>query len=109
RLLIDCGLFQGPKTLRELNYGAFPFDPAKLDAVLVTHAHMAHSGLLPKLCAQGYQGRIFGTTETHALLEWLLPDSGAIQEGEVQRLNLRNARRGRGAVEPIYTRAQAEA
>ena len=109
RILIDCGLFQGPKTIRELNYGPLPFDPAKIDAVLVTHAHIDHSGLLPKLCAAGYAGRIVATAETNALLEWLLPDSGAIQEGEVQRLNQRNARRGRPEVEPIYTRADAEA
>lgn len=109
RVLVECGLFQGPKTLRELNYGSFPFEPGSLDAVLVTHAHIDHSGLLPKLCAAGYRGRIFATPETNALLEWLLPDSGAIQEGEVQRLNQRNARRDRPPVEPIYTRAQAEA
>jgi len=109
RILIDCGLFQGTKTLRELNYGAFPFDPKTIDAVLVTHAHIDHSGLLPKLCTAGFAGRVLATAETNALLEWLLPDSGAIQEGEVQRLNQRNARRGRPAVEPIYTRAEAEA
>lgn len=109
RVLVDCGMFQGPKTLRELNYGALPFDPAKIDVVLLTHAHIDHSGLLPKLCNAGYTGRIIATAETNALLEWMLPDSGAIQEGEVQRLNQRNARRGRAEVEPIYTRADAEA
>jgi len=109
RVLIDCGLFQGPKTLRELNYGKFPFDPAPLDTVLLTHAHIDHSGLLPKLCTHGYAGRIFATAETNALLEWMLPDAGAIQEGEVERLNRRNARRGRPLVEPVYTRADAEA
>ena len=109
RLLIDCGLFQGPKTLRELNYGEFPFDPASLDTVLVTHAHIDHSGLLPKLCTRGYGGRIRATPETNALLEWMLPDTAAIQEAEVERLNRRNARRGRPTVEPVYTRADADA
>lgn len=109
RLLVDCGMFQGPKTLRELNYGQFPFDAAKLDTVLLTHAHIDHSGLLPKLYTHGYDGKILATPETNALLEWMLPDAGAIQEGEVERLNRRNARRGRLAVEPIYTRADAEA
>ncbi len=109
RVLVDCGMFQGPKTLRELNYGPFPFDPARIDAVLLSHAHIDHSGLVPKLCRDGYTGRIFATPETNALLAWMLPDSGAIQEADVHRLNQRNARRGRDSVEPIYTRAQAEA
>ncbi len=109
RVLVDCGLFQGPKLLRELNYRPFPFAPRDITAVLLTHAHIDHSGLIPKLCAKGFKGNIFATEETNALLEWLLPDSGAIQEGEVERLNKRNARRGRETVQPIYTRDEAEA
>jgi metallo-beta-lactamase family protein len=108
-LLVDCGLFQGPKSLRALNYRAFPFVPAEIAAVLFTHAHIDHSGLFPKLTLGGFQGRAFATGATRDLLRWLLPDAGAIQEYDVERLNRRNARRGEPEVVPIYTRADAEA
>ncbi|MCW5750537.1 MAG: MBL fold metallo-hydrolase [Alphaproteobacteria bacterium] len=108
RLLVDCGMFQGAKTIRELNYGGFPFDPSHIDRVLLTHAHIDHSGLIPKLCRNGFTGPILATRETIELLEWMLPDSGAIQEAEVARLNRRNARRSRAGVAAIYTRLDAE-
>lgn len=107
RVLIDCGLFQGPKTLKALNYSAFPFRPGGIDAVLLTHAHIDHSGLLPRLMREGFTGRIFATRGTIDLCSYLLPDAGSIQESEVRTLNSRNARRGRPEVAPIYTAADA--
>ena len=95
--------------MKALNYGAFPFNPVDIDTVLLTHAHIDHSGLLPKLVRQGFRGRIVATRGTIDLCSYLLPDAGSIQESEVETLNRRNAARGRGQVEPIYTKADAVA
>lgn len=108
QVLVDCGLFQGPKTLKALNYDPFPFEPKSIDAVLLTHAHIDHSGQLPKLMRRGYTGPIYATAATRDLCGVLLPDAGHIQEDEVEFLNRRNQRRGGEPVQPIFTARDGE-
>ncbi len=107
-LLVDCGLFQGSRTLEALNTEPFAFDPARISAVILTHAHIDHSGLLPKLAASGFTGPVWCTAPTRDLLEHMLADAGRIQESDTKRRNRRRDRAGDEPFEPIYTEADAE-
>lgn len=107
RILVDCGLFQGSRSLETLNRSPFAFDARAVDAVILTHAHIDHSGLLPRLVAEGFTGDIWCTEPTAALLEFMLADAGRIQEGDAARRNRRKDRADQPAITPIYTEQDA--
>lgn len=102
RLLVDCGLFQGFKILRERNWAPLPFDPASLDAVLLTHAHIDHSGSLPLLTRNGFKGAIWTSAASADLCEILLQDTAHLQEEEARYRNRHGATKHQPA-EPLYT------
>jgi metallo-beta-lactamase family protein len=103
QFLVDCGMFQGNKTVRDLNLKPLPFDPKAIDYLLLTHAHIDHAGLLPKLTRNGYRKPMFMTEPTAGLLEYLLPDAAGIQESEAERESRKRSRRADPPVEPLYT------
>ncbi|WP_257644250.1 MBL fold metallo-hydrolase RNA specificity domain-containing protein [Luteimonas salinisoli] len=106
RILVDCGLFQGYKPLRLRNWAPFPVDPASIDAVLLTHAHLDHSGYLPRLVYAGFRGPVWCTEATRALCGILLPDSGRLLEEEAGYANRRGSSKHHPAM-PLYTEEDA--
>ncbi|GLR11231.1 MBL fold hydrolase [Chitinimonas prasina] len=107
RLLVDCGLFQGWKQLRLRNWTQLPVDPASIDAVILTHAHLDHSGYLPLLVREGYRGPVYCTSATQELCEVLLPDSGRLQEEEAGYANRHHSSRHDPAL-PLYDESDAQ-
>ncbi|MEM7243738.1 MAG: MBL fold metallo-hydrolase [Acidobacteriota bacterium] len=101
-LLVDCGMFQGNRSVAELNEKPFPFDAGKIEYLLLTHAHVDHSGLVPKLVKEGFSGAIYCTQPTADLLEFMLADSASIQESNAERRNRWRRRKGQPPIEPSY-------
>jgi len=106
RVLVDCGLFQGLKELRERNWQEPPFNPRSLNAVLITHAHIDHTGYLPRLVAQGFHGPVYCSRGTADLLKILLPDSGRLQEEDADYRNRHKITKHNPAL-PLYTEKDA--
>ena len=107
KILLDCGLFQGGKELQALNHH-FGFDPSQIDALVLSHAHIDHSGLIPKLVKEGFSGPIYCSPATADLVEILLRDSAKIQEEDTKFINKRRQASGLSAIRPLYTVSDVE-
>ncbi|MBD3355372.1 MBL fold metallo-hydrolase [Candidatus Woesearchaeota archaeon] len=107
-VLVDCGMFQGRKETTRLNYRPFKFDPRKISHVFLTHAHIDHSGLIPKLVKEGFKGKIHTTSATIDLCRIMLEDSAYIQEKDTVYENKRREKKGLAPREPLYTQEDAE-
>lgn len=106
RVLVDCGLFQGYKHLRQRNWAPFPIDPSQIDAVVLTHGHLDHSGYLPRLVREGFRGKVWCTHPTRSLCEIMLPDSGRLQEEEAEFAERKGSSKHHPP-QPLYTEADA--
>ncbi len=107
RFLVDCGMHQGGDKEEALNFAPFPYDPAEIDFVLLTHAHIDHSGRLPRLARAGFSGPVYATPPTCDLAEIMLMDSAYIQEMEAEWRTRKASRAGRRGIEPLYTQDDA--
>ena len=108
RVLLDCGMHQGGDAVERLKDEHFGFDPGSIDAVVLSHAHLDHSGLLPRLVHEGFKGAILCTSATAELLEVMLKDSVGLYLRDLERSNVRRARRGGEPEDPVYTEADVE-
>lgn len=106
-IMVDCGMFQGTTQIRERNYFHQKYVPKKIDALLLTHAHIDHSGLIPRMVKNGYYGNIYTTKATTDLCSIMLPDSGHIQEMDAAFVNKKNLKLGRKPIDPLYTSDEA--
>ena len=102
KVLLECGLYQGSREEEKANNEPFPFDVRKIDAVVLSHAHLDHSGRLPKLIADGYGGRLTMTYATSELLEIMLKDAASLQQRDTEWENKRRRRAGKKEIEPLY-------
>jgi len=108
KFLIDCGMFQGSKSINRMNYEPFRFNPEEIDFMVLSHAHIDHSGRIPKLTKKSFKGNIYATKATTDLCSIMLPDSGHIQEMENKWDNRKRRRSGEKLREPLYTAKEAE-
>ncbi len=106
-ILVDCGMFQGHAKENEMNFEKFPFEADEIDYILLTHAHVDHSGRIPKLFKEGFKGKVICTKATKDLCEVMLPDSGFIQEIEAEWKTRKLKREGLNKIEPLYTHEEA--
>jgi metallo-beta-lactamase family protein len=108
KLLLDCGMYQGKRAEAYARNVNFKYSPSSVDAVILSHAHIDHSGNLPNLVKQGYEGNIFVTHATKDIASTMLADSGHIQESDAEFVNKKRAQRGEEPIEPLYTKEDAE-
>ena len=107
KILIDCGLFQGLKKLRLQNWNDFPINESEIDCVILTHAHIDHSGYIPRLIKNGFRGKIYSTPATKDLCKILLPDSGHLMEEEAEYLNRKKKTKHSPAL-PLFSEKEVE-